>query len=174
MSACHNDDGVGSTFYMEFPAVAGEKRSPVNTAAAKEKTDKAHSLQAGSPKEGMAQDFDTNNMSILYVSSDEAQTESFINTFKDMFRIILNAKKDKEAVKMLKRMDVDLVISDVDMPDIDGFELCKTIKSTLEISHIPVILLTSRSDERNRNLGYKAGADAFIASPMILTACTAL
>ena len=165
MSACHNDDGVGSTFYMEFPAVAGEKRSPVNTAAAKEKTDKAHSLQAGSPKEGMAQDFDTNNMSILYVSSDEAQTESFINTFKDMFRIILNAKKDKEAVKMLKRMDVDLVISDVDMPDIDGFELCKTIKSTLEISHIPVILLTSRSDERNRSLGYKAGADAFIAKP---------
>ena len=148
MSACHNDDGVGSTFYMEFPAMAGEKPSTAN-----------------SPKEGMAQDFDTNGMSILYVCGDEAQTESFINTFKGMFRIILNAKKDKEAVKMLKRMEIDLVISDVDMPDTDGFELCKTIKSTLEISHIPVILLTSRSDERNRNLGYKAGADAFIAKP---------
>lgn len=165
MSACHNDDGVGSTFYMEFPEMAGEKRSPVNTATTKENADKAHSSKADSPKEGMAQDFDTKNMSILYVSGDEAQTESFINTFNEMFRLVLKAKKDKEAVKMLKRMDIDLVISDVDMPDNDGFELCKTIKSTLEISHIPVILLTSRSDERNRNLGYKAGADAFIAKP---------
>jgi CheY-like chemotaxis protein len=51
------------------------------------------------------------------------------------------------------------------MPEMDGFELCRYIKSTLEISHIPVILLTSRTDERNKTLGYKMGADAFIPKP---------
>lgn len=162
MSAFNNEDGVGSTFYMDFPAVTGKK---ANRSIGKKFTDNTHSSHTGNPKEGMAQDFDTNTMNILFVSGDEAQTESFVNIFKDSFGHILMAKQGKEAVKILKQTETDLVISDIEMSDIDGFELCKTIKSTFEISHLPVILLTSRKDKRNRSLGYKAGADAFIAKP---------
>ena len=51
------------------------------------------------------------------------------------------------------------------MPEMNGFDLCRTIKSDLELSHIPVILLTSRSNLQNQETGYKMGADAFVAKP---------
>ena len=170
MSAMNNEDGVGSTFYMEFPASIGKNGTPVKT---EKKPDKA-SEQAGLKKtdknndnteEGMAQDFDTNEMTILFVNSHEDELEDFKDEFTGMFRLILTAQDGNEALNMLKRMNIDLVISDADMPGMDGFELCHAVKSTLDISHLPVILLTSRSDERNRNLGYKMGADAFIPKP---------
>ena len=113
----------------------------------------------------MAQDFDTNNMTILFVSNHDDELEGFKDDFNGMFRLVMTAHDGEEALAILKRVNIDLVISDVDMPEKNGFELCHAIKSTLEISHIPVILLTTRSDERNRNLGYKMGADAFIPRP---------
>ena len=156
MSAYNNQDGVGSTFYMEFPPVAGKNTSAEDKPKAKE--NKPHS------EEGMAQDFDTSNMTILYVSADKDELESFADRFDGQFRIV-SSHDWPDALSLLKQTDIDLVISNVDMPNIDGFELCRTIKNTFEISHIPVILLTSRTDERNKSIGYKMGADAFISKP---------
>lgn len=51
------------------------------------------------------------------------------------------------------------------MPGMNGLELCKTIKQNLSVSHIPVILLTARTDEQSKNLGYKIGADAYLSKP---------
>ena len=153
MSAFNNEDGVGSTFYMEFPSVISKRGGAAKPATGKK------------PLEGMAQDFDTNNMTVLFVSADQKESDAFNNEFAGMFRLILSAKDGTEAVNLLKGTDIDLVISDADIPEIDGFELCRTIKGTLAIGHIPVILLASRNDERNKNIGYKMGADAFIPKP---------
>lgn len=168
MSAFNNEDGVGSTFYMEFPTVADKKYNTGTSAV------QASSQTDNSRIEGMAQDFDTNDMTILFVSGDKYDTESFCNELEDSFKLILTASDGKEAVRLLQGTDIDLVISDIDMPDMDGFEICRFIKSTLEISHIPVILLTSRSDSRNKSLGYKMGADAFIPKPYDLKQMYAL
>ena len=159
MSALNNEDGVGSTFYMEFPMAAGKKYTERSSTAAVSSQAQDNSL------EGMAQDFDTNDMTVLFVSADKQQTESFGSEFDGMFKLVLTAEGAKEAVNLLNSTDIDLVVSDIDMPEMDGFEICRYIKSTLEISHIPVILLTSRTDERNKTLGYKMGADAFIPKP---------
>ena len=169
MSAYNNPDGVGSTFFMEFRSVT-DKNHPVSkvsqTAA---NTTPATQSVIGSndegKQEGMAQDFDTNDMTVLFVSADKQEIETFSSEFDSMFRQILTAESGDEAVKLLKSTDIDLVVSDVDMEGMNGFDICRHIKSTLEISHIPVILLTSRSDERNKALGYKMGADAFIPKP---------
>ena len=53
------------------------------------------------------------------------------------------------------------MVSDIQMPRMNGYELCKHIKEELEISHIPVILLTARNDDESQLFGYKNGADAF-------------
>lgn len=161
MSAQRNEDGIGSTFYMEFPMNIGKNGAPVSKAEKQQQSNNNNNNKV----EGMAQDFDTNDMTILFVNSNEKEIAAFKNEFMGMFRLILTAQNGEEAMKMLVRMNIDIVISDSDMPKMDGFELCHSIKSNLEISHIPVILLTTRSDERNRNLGYKMGADAFIARP---------
>ena len=168
MSAYNNEDGVGSTFYMEFPPVIGKNGAPVHKHNNQTETPSTDSVAAhadGDIQEGMAQDFDTNNMTILYVGGSEEELESFSDAFKSMFKLILTASDGLDALNKLKETRVDLIISNTDMPNMDGFELCRTIKRTLDISHIPVILLTSRTDKRNQSMGYKMGADAFIAKP---------
>ena len=160
MSAMNNEDGVGSTFYMEFPSAPDKKRSTSDSSEKAALTGTHNSVQ-----EGMAQDFDTNDMTVLFVSAYKDETESFSSIFDGMFKLILTAGSGNEAVNLLKGTDIDLVVTDVDLPEMDGFEICRYVKSTLEISHIPVILLTTRADERNRTLGYKMGADAFIPKP---------
>ena len=168
MSAYNNEDGVGSTFYIEFPSVVDNRTKSGTTTHDTETVSSRPSASAdvnGTPMEGMAQDFDTNEMTVLIVSADRKQLEIFDNEFSGMFRHVLTAQNGQEAVNLLKGTDIDLVVSDVDMPDMDGFEICRIIKSTIEISHIPVILLTSRTDKRNKKIGYKMGADAFIPKP---------
>ncbi|MBO4443038.1 MAG: response regulator [Bacteroidaceae bacterium] len=168
MSAYNNEDGVGSTFYMEFPPVIGKNGAPVkqdNTQTDTQPENSTESLNQSDSQEGMAQDFDTTEMTILYAGGKESELESFMDQFKSQFRLIITATDGIDALSKLRDTRVDLIISNADMPKMDGFELCRTIKSTLDISHIPVILLTSRADKRNKGMGYKMGADAFIVKP---------
>ena len=166
MSAMNNSDGVGSTFYMEFPATLGSgvtpdaipQQAPTPQAADAKISHETH-------QEGMAQDFDTKNMNVLFVCADDRELSSLTDYFREMFSKILTAHDGKEALGLLKSESIDLVVSDADMDQMNGFDLCRTIKSTIEISHIPVILFTSRRDKRNNSLGYKMGADAFIPKP---------
>lgn len=73
-----------------------------------------------------------------------------------------------EAIKVLNELEVDLVISDIMMPNMDGMELLKTIKSQVEYSHIPVILLTAKSNLQSKIEGLELGADAYIEKPFSL------
>ena len=81
---------------------------------------------------------------------------------------ILTAENGKEAVTVVENEDVDLIVTDVMMPVMDGIELCKYVKNKLEISHIPVILLTAKNKEEDRAEAYEVGADAFISKPFNL------
>lgn len=88
---------------------------------------------------------------------------------RDYFRgeyNVITAHNGEEAVKCLNEIDdIDLVVSDVSMPKMDGLELCKYVKSDLRWSHIPVILLTGQTDEEMEVEGLKLGADDYITKP---------
>lgn len=78
---------------------------------------------------------------------------------------VLTAVNGAEALKVLDGNFVNLVVSDVVMPVMDGFELCKTIKSDLNYSHIPVIMLTAKTNIQSKIEGMELGADAYIEKP---------
>ena len=78
---------------------------------------------------------------------------------------VLVAENGAKALDILLKENVSLVVSDVMMPEMNGFELCRTIKSQLLFSHIPVILLTALTDERQRIFGITGGADDYIQKP---------
>lgn len=78
---------------------------------------------------------------------------------------ILKANNGKAALDLLSREPIDLVISDVIMPGMDGLELTTAIKTDINTSHIPVILLTARAELEDRIEGLEVGADAYIPKP---------
>ena len=86
------------------------------------------------------------------------------HTLSDEHRI-LQAHNGKEALEVLEQQVVDVVISDIMMNEMDGLTLCRTIKSRIETSHIPVILLTAKVMEEDEVKGFEMGADDYITKP---------
>ncbi len=78
---------------------------------------------------------------------------------------ILTSTNGKKALEIINKTDIPIVISDVMMPDMDGIELCKTLKNNIETSHISIILLTAKNSINDRVECYNAGADAYISKP---------
>src|SRR5688572_21529498 len=97
---------------------------------------------------------DDNEEIIEFISEDLAETYH-----------VLKASHGKEALEVLAKEAVQLVVSDVMMPEMDGFELCKTIKTNFDYSHIPVILLTAKNTLQSKIEGLELGADAYIEKP---------
>lgn len=101
---------------------------------------------------------------ILLVDDEEEILELLDRILHDKYTV-LRAADGQMAMKMLTDECVQLVISDVMMPEMDGFELCKAIKSNFDYSHIPVILLTAKNTIQAKVAGLELGADAYIEKP---------
>jgi two-component system cell cycle response regulator len=79
---------------------------------------------------------------------------------------IISAKDGYEAIEQAKKHKPDLVLLDVMMPGMDGFETCRKMKEDYEISHIPVVMVTALSEASDRVKGLEAGADDFLTKPI--------
>lgn len=104
----------------------------------------------------------------LLIVDDEPEIRQYLTDyFKDKYECIY-AENGKQALKMVTEHHPSLVISDIMMPVMDGNEFCEKLKSDINISHIPVILLTALSGEENIIKGLKTGADCYIEKPFNL------
>lgn len=101
---------------------------------------------------------------ILLVDDNKELLEVLADELSESYETLL-AMNGEQALTILEKEAVHLVVSDVMMPVMDGFELCKAIKSNFEYSHIPVILLTARNTLQSRIEGLGQGADAYIEKP---------
>ncbi|WP_185974289.1 hybrid sensor histidine kinase/response regulator transcription factor [Litoribacter populi] len=78
---------------------------------------------------------------------------------------ILEATNGREALLLLNGETADIILSDVKMPEMDGFQLCESIKKDINFSHIPLVLLTAKSEAESREIGFGLGADSYISKP---------
>ena len=101
---------------------------------------------------------------VLVVEDDDEVRAFLEKELSNNFRM-LTAVNGKVALDMLQTEEVSLILSDVMMPEMNGFELCRSVKTDMAVSHIPVILLTALSDERQRMYGISGGADGYIQKP---------
>jgi two-component system, OmpR family, response regulator VanR len=106
-----------------------------------------------------------NHLDILIVEDSRTQAAKlqYILEKKD-FKVSL-ATNGKEALHLLKRQVPDIVVSDIMMPEMDGYELCKRIRSDEKLREVPVILVTSLSEPTDVIKGLEAGANNFITKP---------
>lgn len=101
---------------------------------------------------------------ILVIDDNEDILDFLSDILKENYQVYLAIDGD-QALKILKEKPINLVVSDIMMPGLDGFELCQLIKSTIEYGHIPIILLTSKNTYAAEIDGLKVGADAYIRKP---------
>ena len=101
----------------------------------------------------------------ILITEDDDEVRCFLERELSPHFKTRTAANGKDALRVLEEEEISLVVSDVMMPEMNGFELCRTIKSQLPFSHIPVILLTALTDERQRIFGITGGADDYIQKP---------
>ena len=105
-----------------------------------------------------------NRRTILLIEDDNDVREFLLSELESCFDLKV-ASDGKAGIVMAKELDVDLIVSDVMMPGMNGFELTKRLKNSFETSHIPIILLTALSTDENVLEGTESGADAYITKP---------
>ncbi len=105
-----------------------------------------------------------NRRTILLIEDDNDVREFLLSELESCFDLKV-ASDGKTGIAMAKELDVDLIVSDVMMPGMNGFELTKRLKNSFETSHIPIILLTALSTDENVLEGTESGADAYITKP---------
>ena len=160
MGAFNNKDR-GATFFYEIPAnlqeqeVSCPQHSYLNELLSS--PEEEEKIESGA--------FSLQGYSLLIVEDKQDLREFLKNAHKDKFKKIYQAENGLVALEVIKQQQPDIIVSDVMMPQMNGYQLCKEIKENLNISHIPVILLTARADSESQMLGYKLGADAYLPKP---------
>jgi len=152
----------GSTFTFHFPI--GE--------AAYHQDEKGEAAGIpGSEDEGETEEkpatvasADTAAETLLLVEDNPDLLHVLQNHFSKKYKV-LTAVNGRVALDVLSENDIQIIVSDIMMPEMDGLELCKTIKGKVETSHIPVLLVTAKNQVEDRIECYNAGADGYIAKP---------
>jgi len=160
-----SQENIGSTFRVVIPL--------------KEVASKIDSSEAAKQKYSSSEDvvisplipnseLDKKPMSILVVEDNDDLRNFMQYPLREEFEVFL-AEDGVKAWEMIQTQMPDLVVSDVMMPNMDGFELCELIKSTYETSHIPVVLLTALSEKAEQLRGLGLGADDYLTKPFDMT-----
>ncbi len=143
--------GAGSTFTISIPVIEIESEEIV----------------AADPQRAveMSGEPTPTNRPTLLIVEDEADMREYILSIFDGEYNVLQATNGEEGLAMLHRESVDIVVSDVVMPKMNGVEMTRAVKSSEELKHTPVILLTALKGEHARYQGLETGADDYLNKP---------
>ncbi len=103
---------------------------------------------------------------ILVVDDDELVLAALVELFSPKGWTVMTASSGPQALKKLEREHFDLLILDIIMPRMDGYELCRKIRAMEGYTKIPVIMLTAKNGEEEHNRGLDAGANLFLPKPI--------
>ena len=164
IGAYDHAEGPGATFWFELPLhlqpseVAVQPQAYLNDLLAS--VENVENV----PNEVIYHD-ETHEKTLLVVDDNQEMVAYLSSALQPYFKEVLVAYDGVEALEQCKQAHPDVVVSDIQMPEMNGYELCKRIKEDFEISHIPVVLLTARTDEESKTFGYKNGADNYLTKP---------
>lgn len=111
---------------------------------------------------------DKDEKNTLLIVEDNVDLLHFLARKLSLHFHVFTAENGVEALRQLENIDVDLVISDIMMPEMDGLELCHHLKSSVETSHIPIVLLTAKTNVESKIEGMEHNADSYIEKPFSL------
>ncbi|MCB9274176.1 MAG: response regulator [Lewinellaceae bacterium] len=174
--------GEGARFYIFFPLLEPDKEAdiqlpPLSLPKLMDTLLEVQSLQASFTEQGVSPERrDTGppphkngkapqSRAKILIVEDNHDMLGFLYSILSANYELLTAGNGLEALEKAQEYDLDLILSDVMMPQMDGLEFCKLIKSSFATSHIPVILLTAKIMDDQKMAGYETGADDYITKP---------
>lgn len=146
-----SQEGAGTTFTLSFPMEYRPSDAMV--------------LDADAPEPDAAESSSDDSRSSILIVEDDAEMLRYLRELLAADYEIWTASDGASAFRSAEERQPDLVLSDVIMAGMNGFDLCRRLKSTLSTSHIPVILLTAMDDKEHVIMGLEAGADDYIVKP---------
>ncbi|KAB5249535.1 response regulator, partial [Bacteroides thetaiotaomicron] len=159
----HNGDitvssqiNIGSTFTVYIP-VDLPKSNDKNHQEEKEEKNEINDIIPDTKEKD-------DRKKLLVVEDNDEFRNYLTEQLSECYRVI-DASNGEEAEKLILSEYPDLIISDLMMPKMDGIELCQRVKSNIQTSHTPFILLTARTSDESKMEGYEAGADSYISKP---------
>ncbi|MEQ9300522.1 MAG: response regulator [Cyclobacteriaceae bacterium] len=151
--------GKGTTFSLAFPVV--EALPELLETAEPEEAD----IATDQLLDGIIQDIKKiENGRVLIVEDNQDMRKYLVSIFEDYFTMV-TARNGREALRMLETQQVDLIISDLMMPEMNGTELLVALKNNPKYRHIPVIMLTAKTDEHQKLDALKLGVDDYLTKP---------
>ena len=152
---------AGATFFFELPLRQQSEEIICQPKAY------LNELMSDDSKEQLPEEsnFDTSPYSVLVVDDNPDLTDFLKKSLGEYFKRVIIASDGMEALQLTRSHVPDIIVSDVMLPRMNGYELCKNIKEDITISHIPIVLLTARDDKQSQLSGYKNGADAYLTKP---------
>lgn len=174
---CQSVEGEGTTFTVTFPIrkndYAASEIDMGNKNATEKELIKTFSEQEQKTESGITgMSFGTSSprqdiSKLLLVEDNEELLELMKRVLGKRYQI-LTAHNGKQALNIIQKEELDLVVSDVMMPVMDGIELTQKIKEDKNYWQLPVILLTAKNRDEDKNEGYATGADAYLTKPFKL------
>lgn len=149
-----NNDDEGNVFQLTLPK--NQKAEPKVVAESKSEEN---------PSEPDFSSADANGRYTVLVAEDDMSLNDYLKKELSKEYFVIQASNGEEAIALLEKSKVDLVISDIMMPLVDGCSLCNHVKSHIEYSHIPVVLMTAAVGVDTRIETLNVGADAYIEKP---------
>jgi len=172
---CESQEGAGTTFTVKLPII--------KEAFTKEQIDETHKTDFSIPQNALidfkAPIYDINASDFTGESSGEDHYKILIvednldllmmiqHVLRSYYHVYV-AKNGKEALDIVYKTAIDLIVSDVMMPEMDGLELTETLKYDPNYQHLPIILLTARTQEEEEQEALQLGADEYLTKPFRL------
>ena len=160
----------GSVFTVRLPLaeVSGAKTPAVPVSPGTPAPPSAESVTGTPATAEPPQSPEAQETKTLLIVEDNDDFRSFLQSCLTEHYRTLTAANGEEALRLLAKHEVQLIVSDVMMPVMDGMELCRRVKNDLRISHIPFIMLTARATDEAQADGLHEGADDYITKPFNL------
>ena len=169
---CESEEGKGTTFSLRLPIRKSDYRdSEIDTTGVKCKMDNLAIKQAKEENASSklnpvhASIFIRKNASKILVVEDNEELLALLLQVLSKNYHVLTAKNGKQALNIIMKEQLDLVVSDVMMPVMDGIELCRRVKGDINYSHIPLIMLTAKITLEAKVEGMESGADVYLEKP---------